>query len=358
MASRKFYLSSLDGARAISIGWVMFAHLGFGKFSPAGLGVNIFFFISGFLITLLLIKEYQNTEKVNLKNFYIRRALRLLPPLFFLLIVTGAVSPLTHFYLTFKNQISPAIFYYQNYYNCFHDDKSPLSSLWSLAVEEHFYLFFPLLFTIFFKSPKKILITTLIIIIFSNIDRIAVSAINHQDLFAKKYTYYATDARLDSIMIGCLTSLLIFFMKDGSYVKFVSPYWMFFLALALLLSATIVFRGDFFRQTLCYSLQSISLMVIVPAFIYGDKYKLLNKILSSRLLVWIGKLSYSLYLFHILVFDFVKSNLRMTEGTLPYCATALLASFGIASFSYYFVEKPIMKLRTRFGSNIQTQKVA
>jgi peptidoglycan/LPS O-acetylase OafA/YrhL len=355
MTSKTFYLSSLDGARAISISFVMIAHLGFEKIVPGGLGVNIFFYISGFLITSLLIKEYQASHDINLKNFYIRRGLRLLPPLFFLVIVTWATAPFTHLFITWKDNVFPAIFYYQNYYELFHPNVNANLGVWSLCIEEHFYAFFPLLFLIFFKSPRKMLIVTIIIIVLATLDRVIISLIYHSNIFAQKYNYAATDTRADSIMTGCLTSLIIHFDVKKIYLRFVSSYLVFFTALAILV-LSLVFRGEFYRQTFRYSLQSLMLMVIVPAFIYSDKYKLLNKILSTRFLVWMGKLSYSLYLFHYIGYDFVKNTLHIDSGIKFYLLAPILG-FMVASTSFYFVEKPIMRLRTKFGSNVQLQKV-
>ena len=144
-------IPSLDGLRAISILIVFMAHARLSPYLPGGFGVTIFFFLSGFLITTLFYREAERYGQIDLKAFYLRRALRLSPPLLVTLAITytlvslglflGKIDPLA---------IASQVFYFYNYYSVFVPDSTEgargLNVLWSLAVEEHFYLIFPWLF--------------------------------------------------------------------------------------------------------------------------------------------------------------------------------------------------------------------
>ena len=144
-------IPSLDGFRAVSVLIVMLSHAGFGHIIPGGLGVTIFFFLSGFLITTLLRSELGQTGTISIPNFYVRRFLRLGPPLVVVLsiaygLVFLGLQPGGASWGGFLAQL----LYFANYYGLFFDpgNSIPLGSgvLWSLAVEEHFYLVYPLLF--------------------------------------------------------------------------------------------------------------------------------------------------------------------------------------------------------------------
>src|SRR5262245_45291874 len=153
------YFPSLDGLRAISIILVVVSHLLiYSKLFttspvPGGLGVTIFFFISGFLITNLLLAEYQKSDGINLRLFYIRRVLRLYPPLLLMMICITAFLWFTQNIISFQ-EINASLFYYENYFLAYHPvyaDKYGI--LWSLAVEEHFYLLFPFILLMCLKKP-------------------------------------------------------------------------------------------------------------------------------------------------------------------------------------------------------------
>ena len=148
-------IPSLNGIRSVSVLVVFFAHVGFEGFIPGGFGVTVFFFLSGFLITSLLLDEERRNGNINLKQFFIRRLTRLFPPLivslFFIYLLTYlSISPGEISVMGALSQI----FYFANYYSIFFSSSGgiPMGTtiLWSLAVEEHFYFFYPLLLLIGF----------------------------------------------------------------------------------------------------------------------------------------------------------------------------------------------------------------
>src|SRR5689334_12828565 len=138
------YLAELDGLRAISILLVLLAHFGLGNFIPGGFGVTVFFFISGFLITRLLVAETKLTGTLSLRAFYVRRFRRLGPALIVVIVFTTAGFIATNRFVS-SGQLSAAFFYYMNYYVLSDAPQPlPLGALWSLAVEEQYYIVFPL----------------------------------------------------------------------------------------------------------------------------------------------------------------------------------------------------------------------
>src|SRR5262249_30013999 len=139
------YQPSLDGMRAVAIGLVLANHTGF--FHAGRLGVDVFFVLSGYLITAILLREFSTTDRINLKKFYVRRALRLLPALFLFLIVVNLASA---YFQTSREAAAvrmdsiAGLFYFANWRRAFGHDMGILGHLWSLSIEEQFYLLWPI----------------------------------------------------------------------------------------------------------------------------------------------------------------------------------------------------------------------
>lgn len=346
MKSPSAYIASLDGLRGISILIVFVAHIGFENLIPGGLGVTIFFFISGYLITNLLIDEYQQSGSVSLKLFYSRRMLRLYPPL--LLMITLFV--LLQHYLhrpVYQGQLFPALFYYENYYYFYttHRDTT-IGILWSLAVEEHFYLLFPLIFILLFRKPKALTAALVVLIFVPLVFRfVGASRYAYSKDLADAYCYLMTHTRFDAILFGCLASVLLYSKSSALYRTVLSNKLVFIAALLVQLLC-LVLRNDLFRNTLRYTLQGMSLFILVPAIVNINSYQWINKLLSGRIIVWIGRLSYSIYLMHMMPVNYLAFLKSGGHAGLYYTAVAG-ATILIASFSYYVIEKPLGKLRKR-----------
>jgi peptidoglycan/LPS O-acetylase OafA/YrhL len=200
-------IPSLDGLRALSVLLVVVAHAGYGNVVPGGLGVTIFFFLSGYIITTLLLEEHERTGEIGIRNFYIRRVLRLLPPLLLTLAIAYALT---------SAGLSPGgisiggflaqLFYFANYYAIFLDPGKTIPEgtvvLWSLAVEEHFYIFYPAIMTLLLAAPLRPRATA---VLFASAC-VAILAwrfyLVHLPGFATERTYYATDTRIDSSSIA------------------------------------------------------------------------------------------------------------------------------------------------------------
>ena len=169
MNAQKNYIPALDGFRGLAIMAVVISHYGFGKWIPGGFGVTLFFFVSGFLITRLLIAEYEKTQRIDLGSFYLRRVLRLYPAL--LVMVVLAIGFTMAMGCDFQpGEVLSTLFYYRNYYMLYGDQGVSVNCsrifdiTWSLAIEEHFYLFFPLLFMALYRRPNILAMVMALII--------------------------------------------------------------------------------------------------------------------------------------------------------------------------------------------------
>ncbi len=347
-ANQTPYLPALDGIRAICIFLVFAGHQGFDKIIPGGVGVTVFFFLSGFLITNLLFAEQRKSGHISLRNFYMRRLLRLYPALLLML------ASLT-FYLTCtgqafaRSELLSALFYFENYHRLYIDPGADrFWILWSLAIEEHFYLVFPFLFAGLVSKRKLLLLTTAALVLLSLLLRLYTSLAYGLSYFSEMSTAYLTHNRFDSILTGCLASMLLHGPAKEKLLRLAADYRVYSFALVLLLF-TIIYRDAFFRQTFRYSLQGLSLLVLVPPVLYAKKYQLINRLLSVPALVFAGKLSYSIYLFHWVSLA-VFTHLGLVPATPLWIAGNAALTLILSLVSYYGVEQRFLQLRHRFGS--------
>jgi len=211
VGKKSLYIPSLDGIRAIAIITVLLSHTGYEDYIPGRAGVTIFFFLSGYLITRLLLLENTKNGYIDIGKFFARRAVRILPPILIILplvyllagldFVPGGVS-----WESFLAQF----FYFANYFEIATDGSQAKPAgtiiLWSLAIEEHFYLLYPLMFVPFLKkfSYKKIIYIFVGLCVASLLWRYFLSI---QDGFIEDRTAFGTDTRFDSILFGCILAM-------------------------------------------------------------------------------------------------------------------------------------------------------
>ena len=345
MTTKKLdYIPSLDGIRAISFFIVFLQHVGL-EFIPGIFGVTVFFFLSGYLITTLLRMEFDQTKHINIRNFYIRRTLRIFPP-FYLVLVIGIV-------LTFvgilpetltSSGILSQIFYWYNYYQIdasFHGVPSGTIVFWSLAVEEHFYLVFPVFYLLLRRYLPSRLGQMLVLLSICATVLIWRCVLVYELHSPELRTRIATDTRIDSILFGCI--LAIYGNPVLDQVKYLARWWMrLWLPLGIVgILFTLIYREPHFRETFRYTIQGIGLLpIFITAIRYSDSsfFRLLN----LNWIKFLGVTSYSLYLVH----DIVLSALKITG--LPIVIQIILAlglSIIIATAIYYFVDKPCAALK-------------
>lgn len=356
-AEAKFgYIPGLDGLRAIAVLIVLIAHAGWYHIIPGGFGVTVFFFISGFLITRLLLAETDKDGQIGLKNFYIRRFLRLLPALFAMVLVSGA------FFLVMGHGVKPwealaAFTYTMNYHNVWLafegiPREGPWEHLWSLAVEEHFYLLFPLILILFRKHLGRAILACLAICIGALLWRLTAHyALN----MPSEYTYAATEARLDSIVYGCLLSLMLHKTNTRQFLHRLIGWGPMIIAAGLFLFA-FLYRDDSFRETFRYSLQGMALFISILNLYFWPRLRMAIGLLEFKPAKWVGRISYGLYLWHIPVMISVEKYLGYSLGSLEFVVLSFGLTFLLTTISFYYLEKPIVALRRKFGSHAKTKE--
>ena len=350
------FIPGLDGLRALSVLIVLIAHMGLNHIVPGGFGVTVFFFISGFLITRLLIAEQESGGRVNLSKFYTRRLIRLYPALLFMLVITSAISGVFGYGLPARNEVLAAVFYFTNFYQVHSANigYAPLMSwtpLWSLAVEEHFYLLFPLIVLMAGLVWRRLYLSVIAIIILVPMWRMY-QFLNYSGSVAD-YNYMMTFARIDSIAWGCL--LTISLHRDGvEELKRVIGYLPLVLV-TLALLATFLIRDEAFRWVLRFSVQGAVIFVLMLNLYYLASLRWVFKILEFAPLVWIGMTSYALYLWHFPIYDYVH---RIMDVSTMSIALTIALSFFMTAFSFYIVEQPFMRLRKKFGSHMPKRVAA
>jgi len=356
--SRKGYIAGLDGLRAISVALVMIAHFGFKDLVPGALGVTIFFFISGFLITTLLIGENDNTGTIAVKDFYIRRFLRLVPELYPFLLIT-AIGGLFYAKPTTWLDITSAAFYFTNYvYIHYHSVTEGLGSplhwphLWSLAVEEHFYLTFPLLMFFLRRKLRALMVVLIGVCVVS----LAWRMIAHHIGFGDSYTYVASECRIDSIAYGCIAAIA-FYLYGGRLQRRPMTALAFLILGGLALLGSLVVRNDAFRQGLRYAVEGAGLVGIFWGLFFCPLGLWLRTLLESPPLRWVGRRSYALYLWHLELLHLIVWRGLYSPNKHSLLAGVLFSLIGVAATcliaegSFHAFLKPAQALRRRFGSH-------
>ena len=330
-------IPSLNGIRAVSVLIVMLAHAGFGGIIPGGFGVTVFFFLSGYLITTLLLDEYERTGSIHIPSFYIRRFFRLFPPLFLTLAIAYALvaSGLLPGGITI-NGILAQIFYLANYYAIFSDTPSTIPAgtviLWSLAVEEHFYIFYPvILLGLLALGTKRQVIGYVFAFLCVLVLAWRIYLVL-QPSFVEIRTNFATDTRIDSILFGTLLALWANpYGKAGERGRMTLQQWCIAAAAMGVLAFTFIYRDLYFRESLRYTLQG---MALFPLFYYSIRFhdNFLFRHLNSGVIGRIGVWSYSIYLLHFVAIELIASQWRAAaDRPILLFAAAAVVSIGYAA---------------------------
>jgi peptidoglycan/LPS O-acetylase OafA/YrhL len=248
--------------------------------------------------------------------------------------------------------IFAGLFYFTNYYvlGLPNSDYLMVSKiLWSLSVEEHFYLFFPLLFIGFYslRNNRLLYIVTILLVVFLLI-RI-ITQLTVADPGARfQLTYYTTHCRADSILYGCLSALLLYRYEASWYMKLLRSHVAALLSV-LLLVFTLAYTDPAFQNTLKYSLQGIAFAILIPSFAFLYTKGIVRAIVDNKVMVFIGKLSYSLYLFHWVALK--VGNLYFAPGSPKWYVVVVPLTIILSLISYFFIEQPFVALRRKYGSN-------
>ncbi|PZU03378.1 MAG: acyltransferase [Gordonia sp. (in: high G+C Gram-positive bacteria)] len=350
LAPRGFAIPSLNGVRALAVAIVFFGH-GFGVPGafPGHLGVTIFFFLSGYLITTLLRREFARSGRISLKAFYLRRVLRIVPPAYLAIlfaIILGLTGVLTARMSVWG--ILSEFLYYTNYYIAYSGVASlppETSMLWSLAIEEHFYLIIPGLLLVAFNidwGRRRIGLVLLGFAIAITIWRIYLLA-DGADFYR---LYVSTDTRMDSMLFGSAMALL-----SNPALGDATPQWRKFnfgsRYFALAATAAIVIVAFIPVRSIRFSLADTLIaacLYVIFWFIISSPDGVAGRLLNCRVVAHIGVLSYSIYLFHRLMLGL--SGEWFGRSVLANLS-ALVMTILVAQVIYIAVERPSANLRRR-----------
>jgi peptidoglycan/LPS O-acetylase OafA/YrhL len=345
------YLKELDGVRAIAALLVMFFHF-FNSVTTSNAlllllkklaffgqtGVSLFFVLSGFLITRILVQTKTDTHYFS--NFYIRRSLRIFPLYYFYLILVFFLVPIleSSSIAPFGNQIYHWL-YLQDFAITFGWDYQGPLHFWSLAVEEHFYLFFPLL--IFYLNENQILRAIYVLICISIAVRFCLVYFNYE-------TFYFTFSRMDELALGALLAML---ERQGKLTYENNRKFVYLFVLTAIPTVLIwtVFSGKAVAvlQVFKYTLVSVSYFCVIGYVITIKDSHLVKHILKMRPLLFTGKISYGLYVYHGLCFVYFD-RLFPTAGFLVKFLGNFALAYLVSSASYYFFEAPFLNLKSKF----------
>lgn len=329
---------------------VYLSHAGLGHVIPGGLGVTIFFFLSGYLITTLLRLERDRTGRNSLRDFYLRRAFRIWPPFYFILGFAVALSVAGWLPMPLRAaSVVAQLCHVTNYWFIFRDTEGfPAGTIvyWSLAVEEHFYLVFPCLFILLrrkFERRAELQAAVLAVLCVVVLLWRCVLASQHVSV---DRTSLATDTRIDSILFGCVLALAGNPMLDpwrgsrATWIRGLLP------AGVLLMVLSLAIRAPWFRETLRYSLQGLAL---VPIFVVAIRYPdfLPMRLLNVPVMRFLGLLSYSLYLCHQVILFALDYRVFPAQPLITAVVTfplSVLFSWGV----HRFIERPSARARKAF----------
>lgn len=336
------HIPMLDGLRAISVILVVLYHCGTG--APAGLGVLAFFVLSGFLITWLLLKEYDSRGTVSLKSFYARRSLRIFPAFYcyWLIVVTASFL---HNRGIPVGQAVASFFYVSNYYQIFAGDpNTTLSHAWSLGIEEQFYILWPVCFLLLARNLQRLIRVLALGLVVVWIYRAVLLTIG----IDQGYFYWAFDTRADHLMAGCLLAAVLKSELAPRVVRGVcysraAP----FASVALLTASSVAasLYGSTYRDSIGFTIDPLIVSVLILQLIAFREHAPWRW-LDSRVMIYLGGVSYSIYLYQQLA---VGPFLQRLTG-LPYGVQLILTlavCIALAAISYHVVEQPFRRLQRR-----------
>jgi peptidoglycan/LPS O-acetylase OafA/YrhL len=349
------YRPEIDGLRAIAVGAVILYHaqitiFGYQPFKGGFIGVDIFFIISGYLITSIILKELVTTGAFSFKHFYERRARRILPALLFVMLVSlpfAWIYLLPSSFIEFSKTILYSLGFSSNFF-FWHSGQQygaesgllkPFLHTWSLSVEEQYYILFPIVLLVTFKYFRKYLIH---ILVFGFVVSFGLA-----DWTSRNYpsaSFYFLHTRMWELLAG---SILAFFEITKGYRSNNKTINLILPSIGLLLIGhSILFFNDEMFNPSFYTLSPIIGVCLIIWF--SQKGELITKILSTKLFVGIGLISYSLYLWHYPIFSFIRilDLLDNKDILLRFFLAGFILILSI--ISYYFIERPARNKNNKF----------
>lgn len=350
MENKTKYIKGLDGLRALAVIMVLAYHLKI-PFAKSGLlGVTVFFVLSGFLITRILITEIEETHTIDLKNFWVRRIRRLIPAVLSMAVVIIFVSAVVNRVVFTKGckDFVASVLGFNNWWQIFNKVSyfeaagapSPFTHCWSLAIETQFYLIYPLLLLLLArvvrgrkKRGKVFAIVSALLAVVSMI----LMAVLYNPNGDPSRVYYGTDTRAFALLIGALAAIQLEYRIIK--VRLSRKIWALIGSISLIVLTCMMVFISSYSSFLYYGGQAIvSLLTAFVVYAVTVSRSMLNKILGHNALKWIGDRSYSIYLWHYPIIILISGGKKSAWWIM---IIEIVLSVILAELSYRFIETPI-----------------
>ena len=347
-------IPSLDGLRALSIFLVVSLHtlqrynvdhaVGFGWYAlfNGASGVFIFFEISGFLITSLLLQEHDRRGSVSLRGFYLRRAFRILPPLYFYIGVVVVLGLFGRLVLD-RHDVVSSLFFFHNFVQ--NSQMWPLEHLWSISVEEQFYLVWPFLFVACLRKPGNTgrfaaSVVPILILLLSPIARVLLGRQADPTLHRIGVSYL----NFDFLMFGCLVALLQHTPRFEAIYRAATRVWWLPPAVMALCSVLAARYENYFNLPIGYTINGAAIAMFL-LWCTRNPDSVVGRILNWAPIAKIGVLSYSIYLWQTLFLHIGNDHIFGPLAWACHFPINWLGFLLLAAFSYYVIEQPSLRLR-------------
>lgn len=358
------YHPALDGLRACAVGTVVLCHLKESWSIYGAEGVYVFFVLSGFLITGILLHEQRTRGEVSFTNFYARRALRLLPALVVCLILTCILVVWVHpeYIPAIKRGVPASLFYYSNWARAFSTDMQilgPLGHTWSLSVEEQFYLFWPFpLIWVYRRSPRWALIGTIALALGSLACQLALAGRENSAI----RIYNGLDTNLELLLAGCIVAILRPKMPAKPLPHVIAG----IVACMVLVCQTNPFSRKWidavFTPSLGLTVTAVAAATLIHVLASGVRIPVVSPILENAFMRWIGRISYGIYLYHVLALFLLPPLPQAVQDLLAVVHGRELARvviiIAISAVSFYVIERPFLRMKDRFQSTPKPRPAA
>lgn len=354
MGKKRRYITGLDGIRAIAVIMVLAYHLKLALFKSGFLGVTVFFVLSGYLITGILISEVEEEGTIDLKNFWLRRIRRLVPAVMSMAVVIIFVSAVVNRIIFTKGckDFLASVLGFNNWWQIFNKVSyfeaagvtSPFTHCWSLAIETQFYLIYPLILLGIYKlvksrgegRAKRGLLFAGVTLLLALISVILMIVLFDPQQDASR-VYYGTDTRAFSLLFGALLAILWEYRMVPRRLSASVNMVLGSVSFAVLLVMTIAINGSsnfWYRGGQFFG----TILTVLMVYAVSGRKTWLSRFLSNPVLKWIGDRSYSIYLWHYPIILLISKGIK-ASGWITLIEIVL--SVVLAELSYRFIETPI-----------------
>lgn len=354
MGKKRRYITGLDGIRAIAVIMVLAYHLKMALFKSGFLGVTVFFILSGYLITGILISEVEEEGTIDLKNFWLRRIRRLVPAVMSMAVVIIFVSAVVNKIIFTKGckDFLASVLGFNNWWQIFNKVSyfeaagvpSPFTHCWSLAIETQFYLIYPLILLGIYKlvksrgegRAKRGLLFAGVTLLLALISVILMIVLFDPQQDASR-VYYGTDTRAFSLLFGALLAILWEYRMVPRRLSASVNMVLGSVSFAVLLVMTIAINGSsnfWYRGGQFFG----TILTVLMVYAVSGRKTCLSRFLSNPVLKWIGDRSYSIYLWHYPIILLISKGIKASWWIT---LIEIVLSVVLAELSYRFIETPI-----------------